>query len=89
MVDGLIRPLHSLSDEGGDVEWMCRFNFRTRQLQNCGSLRHLLRFCDNHLTIILAINTIGDIVRTGGEHIALEVAKRAGGASDECGEGEE
>ena len=37
------------------MERMCGFNFRTRQLQCCGSLHHLLRFCDNHLTIILTI----------------------------------
>ena len=89
MVDGLIRPLHNLSDEGGDVKRMHRFNFHTRQLQNCGSLRHLLRLCDMHLMIILGINATGDSVPAGGEHVALEVAKRAGAASDECGKGEE
>ena len=89
VVDGLIWPLHSLSDEGVDVERMCRINFRMRKLQNCRSLRHLLRFRDNHLTIILAINATGDSVLAGGEHVVLEVAKRAGGASEGCGEGEE
>ena len=81
VVDGLIWPLHSLSDEGGDVERMRYFNFRTRHLQNCGSLCHLLRFRDNHLTIILAINATGDSVPAGGEHVMLEVSKHAGGAS--------
>ena len=82
VVDGLIRHLQSLSDEGGDVERMRRFNFRMQCLQNCRSLRYLLRFRDNHLTIISAINTTSDSVPAGGEHIVLEVAKRAGGASE-------
>ena len=38
-------------------------------------------FRNNQLTIISAINVTGDSVPAGGEHVVLEVAKRAGVAS--------